>query len=88
MHARLEAQLSDGTLFENWRSADVVLDDVEQRTYSWIQDLPAHPGLAGENVFRLRATDISPAPFNQPPYPASGCTGSAECAVEGNLAAH
>lgn len=88
MHARLEAQLADGTLFENWRSSEIVLDDVEERTYSWVQDLPALQKLAGQNVFRIQATDISPAPFNQPPYPASGWTGNAECVVEGALASH
>jgi len=88
MHAGVDAQLADGTLFENWRSADVVLDDVEERHYSWTQNLPAHPWLAGDNIFRFRATDISPAPFNQPPYPASGWTGNDECVVEGILPAH
>ena len=37
----------------------------------------------GDNVFTLVAEDVTPAPYNQPPYAASGDTDSGACTVTG-----
>ncbi len=34
--------------------------------------LPAFNPLNGDNVFTLHAQDVTPAPYNQPPYPPAG----------------
>ncbi len=39
--------------------------------------------LIGTNMFTLRAFDVTPAPYNQPPYPASGDSANAVCSVVG-----
>ena len=45
--------------------------------------MPALGSLVGDNIFTLRAEDVTPAPFNQPPYPAAGDTATAGCVVIG-----
>jgi len=37
----------------------------------------------GINIMTLVAEDVTPPPFNQPPYPASGDTAADICSVEG-----
>jgi len=41
---------------------------------SWYQSLPALGTLVGDNVFTIIAEDVTPSPYNQPPYPPAGDT--------------
>jgi len=41
---------------------------------SWSQSLPALGTLVGDNIFTLVAEDVTPSPYNQPPYPPAGDT--------------
>ncbi len=48
---------------------------------AWNQTIPALGSLIGSNTFQLRVEDVSPAPFNQPPYPAAGHTDTHACTL-------
>jgi hypothetical protein len=52
-------------------------------TTNWNQSIPALATLIGTNMFTLSAADVTPAPYNQPPYPASGDVASDVCSVVG-----
>ena len=45
--------------------------------------LPVQLSLVGDNNFTLRAMDVTPAPYNQPPYAPSGALDSDLCTVVG-----
>jgi len=38
----------------------------------------------GENLFTLLAEDVTPSPYNQPPFPAAGDAVSDLCTVTAN----
>ncbi len=81
--ARLDVQLAGGASFPGWRAGYTNLGPGGSYSTSWNQSLPALGTLVGDNVFALAAEDVTPAPYNQPPYPASGDTGTASCTVTG-----
>jgi hypothetical protein len=72
--ARIDVQLGNGTSFTNWRGGYTNVAPQQRYTVQWSQEFPAASTVLGNNIFTLRAEDITPAPFNQPPYPASGHT--------------
>lgn len=80
---RLDVILANGTSFPNWRAGHSNLGPGESLQRSWTQLLPAYASLVGENVFVLRGEDVTPSPYNQPPYPPSGDTSSESCTVTG-----
>ena len=54
-------------------------------TYSvqWGQTFPATGAVIGNNVFTLMAEDVTPSPYNQPPYAPAADTDFDICAVTG-----
>jgi hypothetical protein len=50
---------------------------------SWNQTIPALTAVLGSNLFQLVAEDVTPAPYNQPPYPPAGDTDTSSCTVIG-----
>jgi hypothetical protein len=50
---------------------------------SWVQNIPALGTVIGDNLFALVVEDVTPPPYNQPPYPAAGDTAEANCTVMG-----
>ncbi len=52
---------------------------------SWSQDIPALASLLGLTNFMLSAEDVTPAPYNQPPFPNSGDKGLAIEWIYGNV---
>jgi len=81
--AHLDVNLANGQFFPNWRAGNTVILPGNSYYTSWQQNMPAIPSMVGINTFTLVAEDITPAPFNQPPHPASGDTDTATCTVEG-----
>lgn len=77
----IRVTLGNGNVFPNWRAGFTNLGPGESYGTSWVQGLPALGSLAGANVFELSGEDVTPTPFNQPPYPASGDTASDSCTV-------
>ncbi len=81
--ARIDMVIANGTPYTNWRAGWTNLSPAEVFATSWNQNLPALGTLVGDNVFTLLAEDVTPAPYNQPPYAPSGDTDSQACTVTG-----
>ena len=78
---RINAELASGAVYGNWRAGFTNLGPGETFSTSWAQNIPALGSMIGDNVFSLFAEDVTPAPYNQPPYPASGDTATDVCTV-------
>ena len=83
MAAHMDATLAGGSFFPNWRAGYANLSAGESLVTSWMQTIPALGAVIGDNIFTIVAQDVTPAPFNQPPYPAAGDTASDACTVTG-----
>jgi hypothetical protein len=79
--ARVDAALASGTVIGSYRTGFTNLSPLEVFVRSWGQAFPALGSLAGDNFFTIEAEDVTPAPFNQPPYPPSGDTATDGCTV-------
>jgi len=80
---RMAVTLANGVSYGNYRSGHTTLAGFENFTVGWNQNMPALFALEGENVFSLSVRDVTPAPYNQPPYPASDDTAADTCTVIG-----
>ncbi len=81
--AKLNAALAGGQTVAGWRSGYTNIAPSGSFQASWNQVIPAVGGVIGINVFTIVAEDVTPAPFNQPPYSAAGDTDNAACTVTG-----
>jgi hypothetical protein len=80
---RIDVTLAGGQFFSNWRSGYTNLFPGESYIRIWHQPIIAEWALLGDNVFQLKAMDVTPSPWNQPPYPPSGGTDTDACTVTG-----
>ncbi len=80
---RIDVDLAGGGHFASWRAGWTNLSPGEVFSTSWVQPFPALGSLVGLNSFRLLAEDVTPAPYNQPPYPGAGASDTAVCTIEG-----
>jgi len=78
---RIDLVSGGGQSFTNWRSGWTNLDGGEAYSAIWMQSIPALGSLIGDNVFTFTGADVTPAPFNQPPYAPSGDTDNASATV-------
>jgi len=83
MAAHIDAALASGATFPNWRAGFTNVAASDSYHGSWYQNIPALATLVGANVFTLVAEDVTPAPYNQPPYPPAGDTATSFCTVTG-----
>ncbi len=81
--AHIDVTLAGGLFFSSWRAGYTNVSAAETHTESWVQTIPAAGFLVGENLFQLWAEDVTPPPFNLPPNPPAGGTGSDSCTVNG-----
>jgi len=81
---RLDVTLANGAVYTNWRSKWVELAPGGWDHNFWIQAMPASSALLGESEFRLVVEDVTPAPYNQPPYPAAGDRSTRACIITGH----
>jgi YVTN family beta-propeller protein len=79
--ARINVQLGGGSLFGNWKAGTLNITHGGSYANIWSQAIPALGTVLGDNVFTLSAEDITPAPFNQPPYLPAGDTDTDDCTV-------
>jgi len=79
--ARIDVQLAGGASYPSWRAGFTNVAAGDSFSTSWNQNIPALGTLIGDNVFGLSAADVTPAPYNQPPYPPSGDTAADDCRV-------
>jgi len=80
---RIDVTLGDGSFFSSWRAGYTTADASRPTFIPWLLSIPALGSLVGDNVFQLVAEDVTPAPYNQPPYPPAGDTDTATCTVTG-----
>jgi hypothetical protein len=83
LSGRIDISLAGGGYFPNWRAGFTNITAGGSYTTAWNQNIPALGSLEGENIFVLHVEDVTPAPYNQPPYPPSGDTDTATCTVTG-----
>jgi hypothetical protein len=83
MAGRIDAILANGNFYSNWRSGFTNIGAGSSYVSAWSQNIPAAGGVIGANLFQLYAEDVTPAPYNQPPYPPAGDTDNAHCVVTG-----
>ncbi len=81
---RIDVLPASGGSVANWRAGYTNVAGGQSYTTSWVQNIPALPTLVGENVFTIVVADVTSAPYNQPPYAASGDTMAHSCAVTGD----
>ena len=79
----IDVWLANGTWFLNWRAGFTNIGGSGVFTTSFSVTMPSLGALVGDNTFILTAEDVTPAPYNQPPYPPSGDTDTASCTVTG-----
>jgi len=80
---RIDVNLGGGASVSNWRSGYSNIDPATTFTTTFTLSIPAQGNLVGDNTFTLIAEDITPAPYNQPPYAPAGDTDSDICIVTG-----
>jgi len=71
----LALTLADGHSFPQWRQGLISLAPNETQMVNWNHPVPAYQSLVGSNSLALTWMDITPPPFNQPPYPANRSAG-------------
>ncbi len=81
LSGRMDVTLAAGSSYTNWRSGLTNLAGGEVFSTSWAQLIPALGLLIGDNSFEFLVVDVTPAPWNQPPYPPAGDTGQDSCTV-------
>jgi len=72
-----------GASLQHWRSGVITLLPGEVLDAGFSKMIPALPTTTGDNLMTFNGMDITPAPYNQPPYAPSGDTDSAQCLIEG-----
>jgi predicted outer membrane repeat protein len=81
--ARLDFYLANGRYYSNWRVDVLALAAGERQSGRWTLDLPDIPAFQGLSTGVLVVHDVTPAPYNQPPYPPSGATATDSFTVTG-----
>jgi len=90
IRGQLNINQASGNVISNFRSGYTTVPGSDAGGYgsystSWNQTIPAVGSLVGDNTFEFAAADITAAPYNQPPYPASGDTSVEFCTVVGKV---
>ncbi len=81
--AKINFTTGSGQFYPNWRSGWTNVAAGDSYASSWNQTIPALTAVLGSNLFQLVAEDVTPAPYNQPPYPPAGDTDTSSCTVIG-----
>ncbi len=79
--ARIDVVIAGGGQFTSWRAGWTNLSPGESYTNGWQQNFPGLGSLVGQNQFTLVAVDVTPVPYNQPPYSPAGDVASDQCTV-------
>jgi len=79
--AAIDVLLPNATQYPNWRAGWTNLSPSESYNSCWNQNFPGLGTLVGLTTFTLTGMDVTPAPYNQPPFASSGDTDSAGCTI-------
>jgi len=80
---RIDIRLSGGASYGNWRSGYTNVAAGSSTPISWSQDIPSLVTVLGYNLLVLVAEDITPPPWNLPPWHPAGDTDMESCTVRG-----
>jgi len=83
MAGRIDIALANGSNIGNWRAGYTNVNPGDSYQANWGTMIPATGSVIGTNIFTLVVEDVTPSPYNQPPYPPAGDTASDSCTVEG-----
>jgi len=72
--ARIDVTLGNGVSVSNWKSGYTGVAPGVSFVTSFPVNFALQARFVGTNTFVLTTEDVSPSPYNQPPYPASGDT--------------
>jgi hypothetical protein len=81
---RIDVTLAGGGYYPNWRSGFTNIAGGGSYVTNWNNTIPALGSMIGVNQFQLFAEDVTPAPYNQPPYPPAGDSDISVCTVVAN----
>ncbi len=80
---RIDIELGDGSTVSGWRTGYANVLPLDGLVVSWNQALPALGALEGSDRFHFLVEDVTPTPYNQPPYWPSGGQDTDSCEVTG-----
>jgi PKD repeat protein len=75
--------LANGTSYPNWRAGYTNVGPGSCFSGPFTINLPNLGSLKGDNLFTLTGMDVTPSPYNQPPYSPSGDMDSDTCTFIG-----
>jgi len=81
---RINVTLASGLYFPSWRAGFTNVAGGSNYATSWTTNIPALGSVIGSNTFNLVAEDVTPAPYNQPPFPPAGHADSESCVIVAN----
>lgn len=79
--AHIDVTVAAGNNYPNWRAGFTNIAAGGVYTTMFPVTIPALGSVIGDNHFVLVAEDVTPPPFNQPPYPPAGGTDTDMCTV-------
>ena len=73
---RIGLTIGNGSTFDPWRAGFTNVAPSSTYYTQFPVNFPGTASVIGNNSFVLSSMDVTPAPYNQPPYPAAGdaCT--------------
>jgi len=80
---QVNVDLASGKHIANWRRGFQTIQPESSAITQWNQTLPALGFVIGDNLFSFYSRDVTPPPYNQPPFAPSGSTNSDSCVVTG-----
>ncbi len=75
----IDLLLGSGEPLYEWRIRAVALPPLGSWEQCWNNQVLDLQSLEEKNIARLRVVDVTPPPYNQPPYPPSGSTAQDVC---------
>jgi hypothetical protein len=87
VHGRVDLETAGGLYVASISSGEVNLPAGVGEFYltSWVKPLTVRFATVGLNRYHLLMTDITPPPYNQPPYPPAGTEAADDCTVYGTI---
>jgi parallel beta-helix repeat protein len=79
---RADLHFPDGSTWSDWRNGYYNLAGHGSQYISWSIDIPALQPLVGQLRLDLTVIDVTPPPWNQPPYSPSGDIAEKSCTAE------
>jgi hypothetical protein len=83
IRARIDFLTAGGFTISHWKAGTLNLGPGDTFSVGFNQILPVHAQVLGANNILLIAADVTPAPYNQPPYPPAGDIDIDSCTVTG-----